>query len=135
MWSTREIAELAGTTVRAVRHYHQVGLLEEPERRANGYKQYGVVHLVRLLRIKRLSGLGFSLVQIGAMGDENPEEAVRTLDADLAQLIEQLQQRRAGLRALLTAPAAPPVPVPEQADKLRIRRLQRVLGASGGGPR
>jgi hypothetical protein len=23
-WSTREIAELAGTTVRAVRHYHEV---------------------------------------------------------------------------------------------------------------
>src|SRR5204863_5377681 len=38
-WSTREIAELAGTSLRAVRHYHEVGLLAEPERRANGYKQ------------------------------------------------------------------------------------------------
>ncbi|MFD2466244.1 MerR family transcriptional regulator [Amycolatopsis silviterrae] len=44
-----------------MRHYHEVGLLAEPERLANGYKQYGVVHLVRLLRIKRLVGLGFSL--------------------------------------------------------------------------
>ncbi|WP_433560110.1 MerR family DNA-binding transcriptional regulator [Pseudonocardia xinjiangensis] len=26
-WSTRELADLAGTTVRAVRHYHDVGLL------------------------------------------------------------------------------------------------------------
>jgi hypothetical protein len=55
-WSTREIAELAGTTVRAVRHYHEVGLLDEPKRRANGYKQYGVAHLIRLLRIKRCPG-------------------------------------------------------------------------------
>ncbi|WP_286160418.1 MerR family transcriptional regulator [Streptomyces yunnanensis] len=57
-WSTREIAELAGTSLRAVRHYHEVGLLDEPVRRANGYKQYGVAHLVRLLRIKPLSTWG-----------------------------------------------------------------------------
>ena len=48
----------------------EVRLLEEPERRANGYKQYGVSHLVRLLRIKRLVDLGFSLSQIAAMGDD-----------------------------------------------------------------
>ena len=47
-WSTRQIADLAGTSVRAVRHYHEVGLLAEPERRSNGYKQYGVAHLVRV---------------------------------------------------------------------------------------
>ena len=29
-WSTRELAELAGTTVKAVRHYHEIGLLDEP---------------------------------------------------------------------------------------------------------
>ena len=69
-WSTREIAELAGTSLRAVRHYHEVGLLAEPERRANGYKQYGVRHLVRLLRVKRLVDLGFSLNQIAETVDE-----------------------------------------------------------------
>jgi DNA-binding transcriptional MerR regulator len=57
-WSTREIAELADTTVRAVRLDHEVGLLDEPERRTNGYKQYGVAHLIRLLRIKRLTDRG-----------------------------------------------------------------------------
>jgi DNA-binding transcriptional MerR regulator len=35
-WSTRQLAELTGTTLRTVRHYHDVGLLEEPKRRANG---------------------------------------------------------------------------------------------------
>ncbi|MBE1592289.1 putative MFS family arabinose efflux permease [Nonomuraea angiospora] len=29
-WSTREVAELAGTTLKTVRHYHDIGLLEEP---------------------------------------------------------------------------------------------------------
>ncbi|MGH9061940.1 MAG: MerR family transcriptional regulator, partial [Acidimicrobiales bacterium] len=62
-WSTRQLAELAGTSLRTVRHYHDVGLLAEPERRATGYKRYGVAHLVRLLRIKPLTDIGFSLAQ------------------------------------------------------------------------
>ncbi|MEQ3553841.1 MerR family transcriptional regulator [Pseudonocardia nematodicida] len=102
-WSTREIAELAGTSLRAVRHYHEVGLLEEPERRSNGYKQYGVAHLVRVLRIKRLTDLGFSLSQIAAMGDDDdhPEEALRALDAELAATIERLQRARVELGLIL----------------------------------
>lgn len=102
-WSTREIAELAGTSLRAVRHYHEVGLLDEPERRANGYKQYGVAHLVRLLRIKRLVDLGFPLSRIAEMGgaDDHPEEALRTLDAELAATIERLQRARMELGFIL----------------------------------
>ncbi|MCQ6248646.1 MerR family transcriptional regulator [Streptomyces malaysiensis] len=102
-WSTREIAELAGTSLRAVRHYHEVGLLEEPERRVNGYKQYGVPHLVRLLRIKRLVDLGFSLNQIAETVDEgeHPGRALRTLDAELAATVERLQRARLELTTLI----------------------------------
>ena len=35
-WSTRQLAEMAGTTVKSVRYYHQLGLLDEPERLGNG---------------------------------------------------------------------------------------------------
>ncbi|MEJ2869665.1 MerR family transcriptional regulator [Actinomycetospora sp. OC33-EN08] len=102
-WSTRELAELAGTSLRSVRHYHDVGLLPEPDRRSNGYKQYGVAHLVRLLRIKRLADLGFSLPQIAELGaaDEHPAEALRALDEDLAAQVERLQQLRAELADIL----------------------------------
>jgi DNA-binding transcriptional MerR regulator len=102
-WSTREIAELAGTSQRAVRHYHEVGLLAEPERRTNGYKQYGVAHLIRLLRITRLTNLGFSLSQIADLGDgdEHPEEALRTIDAELATTIERLNRVRRELGVIL----------------------------------
>lgn len=107
-WSTRQLAELAGTTLRTIRHYHDVGLLAEPERRANGYKSYGVPHLVRVLRIKRLTGLGLSLTQIADLGDadEHPEEALRVLDAELAGTIERLQRVRAEL-ALILRQASP----------------------------
>ena len=102
-WSTREIAELAGTSLRAVRHYHEIGLLEEPGRHANGYKQYGVTHLVRVLRIKRLSDLGLSLAQVAAMGDvqDHPTDALRPIDAELAATIKGLQRARVELGLIL----------------------------------
>lgn len=111
-WSTREVAELAGTTVKAVRHYHQVGLLKEPERASNGYKQYGVSHLLRVLQIKRLVDLGVPLAQVATMGraDQDPAEAIRLLDADLAASIERLQRVRAELALILRHRA--PVDVP-----------------------
>jgi DNA-binding transcriptional MerR regulator len=107
-WSTRQIADLAGTTVNTVRHYHEAGLLEQPERRSNGYKQYGVPHLVRLLQIRRLRELGVPLAQIESMGraDENPVEAFRVLDAELEATIERLQRARAEL-ALIMRDRAP----------------------------
>jgi DNA-binding transcriptional MerR regulator len=142
-WSTREIAELAGTSLRAVRHYHDVGLLAEPERRSNGYKNYGVDHLLRLVRIKRLADLGFSLPQIAAMddSDDHPEEALRDLDADLTRSIENLEQARAEVRTLIERAAPVDLPVgfipPEtaerlsEADRALMVVVSRVLGPRG----
>jgi DNA-binding transcriptional MerR regulator len=138
-WSTREVAELAGTSLRAVRHYHEVGLLPEPERRSNGYKQYGVAHLVRLLRIKRLVDLGFSLARIAEMGDDDhhPAAALRALDAELAATIERLKRARAELAVILRhhaptdwpadlAPAAGTAGLSE-ADRSLVLVMSRVL--------
>ncbi|SDH86086.1 MerR family transcriptional regulator [Agrococcus jejuensis] len=95
-WSTRELAELAGTTLKTVRHYHSVGLLPEPERRVNGYKQYGAAHLVRLLRIRRLVDLGIPLARIGDMVDDpgSGTDALRALDEELGEQIARLQRVR-----------------------------------------
>ena len=41
-----ELAALAGVTVRTLRHYHQIGLLPEPERGGNGYRDYDVHDLL-----------------------------------------------------------------------------------------
>lgn len=116
-WSTRQLAELAGTTLRTIRHYHDVGLLAAPERRANGYKDYGVQHLVRVMRIKRLTDLGLSLTQIAELGDadEHPGQALRLLDAELASTIERLQRIRAELALVLTQ--ASPTDLPASVAK------------------
>ena len=111
-WSTRQLAELAGTTVKAVRHYHATGLLDDPVRAANGYKQYGIPHLVRLLQIRRLIDLGLPLAQIATMGraDEDPDAAIRVLDAELEVTIERLQRVRAELAIILRHRAAVDLP-------------------------
>ncbi|HEX7350618.1 MerR family transcriptional regulator [Brachybacterium sp.] len=111
-WSTRQLAALVGTTVKSVRHYHDVGLLEEPARAANGYKRYGTPHLVRLLQITRLRDLGMSLAEIAKAGesDESYLDAVRELDAQLADSIARQQAVRTELAGLLAHPAGPDVP-------------------------
>lgn len=102
-WSTRELAEMAGTTVKTIRHYHQAGLLSEPDRRENGYKAYGPEHLGQLLQILRMRESGFSVAQIGeTMRPENPsalgtEEQIAQVDRS----IDRLQAIRADLVASL----------------------------------
>ncbi len=112
-WSTRGLADLAGTTVNTIRHYHRAGLLDEPERMSNGYKQYGARHLVRLLQIRRLRDLGVPLAQIEAVGlSHSPDAtlALRAIDADLTAGIDRLQRARAEIRAILEGTTAVDVP-------------------------
>lgn len=131
-WSTREVAELAGITLRAVRHYHHIGLLAEPERRPNGYKQYGVTHLIRLLRIRRLVDRGVPLARIAELGDDDhdPQRALRHLDSELAATAEQLHRVRTELSLLLErgAPAGSADDELSEADRSVVVVMTRVLG-------
>ncbi|TQL19680.1 MerR family transcriptional regulator [Streptomyces sp. SLBN-134] len=111
-WSTRQLAELAGTTTKAVRHYHEIGLLDEPERASNGYKRYGVSHPVRLLRIRRLTELGVALSDVPSVesGNEEARQILRSLDAELAADIERRQRMRRELAAVMENRAALDMP-------------------------
>lgn len=62
-----EIAAAAGTTPRAVRHYHRLGLLPEPVRPDNGYRDYGMAELTRLMRIRWLADNGLPLGAVAAV--------------------------------------------------------------------
>lgn len=123
-WSTRELAELAGTTVNTIRHYHRLGLLDEPDRRYNGYKQYEVGHLVRLLRIRRLVDLGVPLARIDdvAAGGEDTPEALLEVDAELAASIGRLERARADIAAILRDHA--PADVPQGFESVASRLSQ-----------
>ena len=128
-WSTREVADLAGTTVNTVRHYHRAGLLDEPVRMSNGYKQYQVAHLVRLLQIRRLRDLGVPLDQIEQVGfgKDSPADALRAIDADLASSIERLQRARAEVRAILDGSSVTGVPAGFENVAARLTKPEQSL--------
>ena len=56
-----EVARVAGTTSRTLRHYQEVGLLEPSEVGANGYRYYDDAALTRLQRILLLRQLGLGV--------------------------------------------------------------------------
>ena len=58
MLTIGQLAAYAGVTVRAVRHYHHIGLLPEPERDASGYRRYGATAVVSLIKIRTLASAG-----------------------------------------------------------------------------
>jgi DNA-binding transcriptional MerR regulator len=100
-----ELAGLVGISTRAIRHYHHVGLLPEPARKANGYREYSLRDAVGLARVRRLTELGLSLDEVGDVlaGDAGRDlaEILRELDADLARQEADLRRRRARLGQLL----------------------------------
>ncbi|MET7274321.1 MerR family transcriptional regulator [Streptomyces flaveolus] len=110
-----EIAVLVGLTTRAIRHYHHVGLLPEPERRPNGYRTYSVRDAVLLARVRRLTELGLSLDEVrDALADDDGRElaeVLKDLDADLARQEADIRERRRRLGALLAEPPGATGPV------------------------
>ncbi|QFG26149.1 MerR family transcriptional regulator [Actinomadura sp. WMMB 499] len=111
-----KLAALAGVTVRTLRHYHQIGILDEPERSVNGYRDYDVRHLTRLLRITRLSELGLPLAALPDVLDDHQaaEAMLDELDRQAADEIERLTTRRANIARLRSQGAMPDLP-PEMA--------------------
>ena len=103
--SIGQIAGLAGVTVKAVRHYHRVGLLDEPPRAPNGYRRYDSSHLVDLVRIRRLRGAGMSLASIREVLEHpEPEDVgseLKRLLVDLEAQKDELESRLEELRVLV----------------------------------
>ncbi|MEU4341018.1 MerR family transcriptional regulator [Nocardia sp. NPDC023852] len=120
-----ELARLVGVSTRTVRHYHHIGVLSEPERLVNGYREYGLRDAVLLARVRRLAELGLSLDEVrDVLADDQGRElreVLLELDTDLAGQQEALRVRReklAGLLALADLDADPTLP-PEAAAVLR----------------
>lgn len=59
-----QLAKRAGVGVETVRFYERKGLLQEPERRASGYREYEESAVDRLRFIRRAKERGFTLDEI-----------------------------------------------------------------------
>lgn len=126
MLTISQLADYAGVTVRAVRHYHRIGLLAEPPRDHSGYRRYSGQHVVDLVRIRTLAAAGVPLGRVGELLEadaETFEPVRRDLDAQLRARIRELQEVRRSLR-LLDAPEE--ICLPPEA--VRMHRRLRELG-------
>ena len=97
MLTIGQLADYVGVTTRAVRHYHQRGLLPEPERDASGYRRYGAQAVVDLIRIKTLADAGVPLARIQALLGAGPEQfskGIAQIDQALRRRVRDLEQQR-----------------------------------------
>ena len=104
-WSIQQIAKLAGTTSRTLRHYDDIGLLPPSSIGHNGYRYYDRAALVRLQRILLLRELGLALPQIAEVLRRETSEA-HALEAHLAWLHQEqdrLARQIASVETTITA--------------------------------
>ncbi|MFI7550838.1 MerR family transcriptional regulator [Micromonospora sediminimaris] len=122
-------AAFAGVTVKTVRHYHRLGLLDEPRRDSSGYRRYTSTDLLRLVQVRTLAEAGVPLAEIGELLDADPKRfaaAVVDVERRLTDRITELIARRDTLRRLADSDRAL---LPDRACTLLDR-----LTALGFGP-
>jgi len=104
--SIGQVARRAGVGVETVRFYEREGLLEEPPRRASGYRQYSEEVVSRLRFIKRAQQLGFSLKEISELllrvdAQTSCEEVKGRTEAKIAEVERKMVELHRMRQALL----------------------------------
>lgn len=98
-----QAAAFVGITAKTVRHYHKLGLVEEPERDTSGYRRYGSAELLRLVQARTLAAAGVPLAEIGPLLDTDAAlfaAALTDVERQLTERIEELIARRDTLHRL-----------------------------------
>jgi DNA-binding transcriptional MerR regulator len=98
----KELAEAAGVDVDTIRYYEKQGLLPEPSRQENGYRDYASAHLERLAFIRHCRALEMPLADIrrllGAL--DAPSEPHPDVDRLVQEQIDKVRARLKSMRAL-----------------------------------
>ena len=101
-----EVAKRSGVGIETIRFYEREGLLQEPERRPSGYRQYDESTVERLEYIRRAKELGFTLAEIRELlelsfaahaGCDHIRQRAEAKVADIEDKIRSLQQMKRSL--------------------------------------
>ncbi|MCW2681568.1 MAG: transcriptional regulator, MerR family [Frankiales bacterium] len=109
-----DVADRTGLSLRSVRHYEDVGLLPPAERSPGGFRLYDQAAVQRLLVVKQMKPLEFTLEEMRELLDHVDEltagpTAARRREVEgvlagysavVAQRIDKLRDRLAGAKAL-----------------------------------
>ena len=102
-----ELAARADVNIQTLRFYEREGLLEEPPRRASGYRQYSEQVVTRLHFIKGAQKLGFSLKEITELlslrvdAQTSCDEVKQRTEAKLAEVEQKMVELQRMRQALL----------------------------------
>lgn len=93
-FTVKELSQMAKVTIKALHHYHKIGLLVPQELSEAGYRYYGPDELKRLQEILFYKELDFSLVEIKKLLDEssNRTSTLEKQQALFKNKIEKYQQ-------------------------------------------
>ena len=103
-----ELAEKTGLSLRTIRHYDDVGVLKASGRTEGGFRIYTQDDLTRLLLIRRMKPLGFTLEEMSELltvidqlqsGDPGSDSV--EVRASLGHFIDETIARREGLHQQL----------------------------------
>ena len=120
----QELAQLTGVSTKTIRYYESIGLLPDPQRAENNYRQYTPETVERLRFIVTARALGFNLTDIGEFltaRDVGKLPCKRILDsfdqriADIDRRIEDLLALRDTLNRIRKDGAA--LPPDKQCDE------------------
>jgi DNA-binding transcriptional MerR regulator len=92
-----------------VRHYHKVGLADEPARDSSGYRRYGSGDLLRLVQVRTLAAAGVPLAEIGSLLDSDAASfatGLADVERHLTERIDELAARRETLHRLASGDRA-----------------------------
>jgi MerR family copper efflux transcriptional regulator len=97
-----ELAEKTGLSLRTIRHYDEVGLLKASGRTEGGFRIYTPEDVSRLILIRRMKPLGFSLEEMSDLLRiidtlKTPGSGIPAVRAELDVFIDEAVQRRAKL--------------------------------------
>ncbi|MFF5085380.1 MerR family transcriptional regulator [Actinoplanes sp. NPDC000266] len=130
MLTIGQLADYAGVTVRAVRHYHHVGLLPEPDRDASGYRRYGAKAVVALIKIRTLANAGVPLSHIRGMLDADAATFAGQVGAIDDRLRDEIVRLESSRKQIAQLAAGDSLVLPEVVVGYLDRLRQ--LGASPG---
>ena len=108
--SIGQVAKQTEVGIETIRFYERQGLIEEPPRRASGYRQYPEEVVIRIRFIKNAKALGFSLKEITELLELRLESATTAGDikrkaqnkvADIENKIKSLQTMKQSLDQLI----------------------------------
>lgn len=103
-YTTGQFAKLAGVSERTIRYYDQQGLLKPSFLMENGYRRYEETDLKALQKIMSLKYLGFSLLEIKTMvQEETPIAWQQSLDMQIDMIDKKIQHMNILKESLVSA--------------------------------